>query len=331
MRFTRRWTYAIACGLTLSIVASAWARHRASVQGAPKTSPQPIETGCADDVPAQESFRAVAAAPALRTATGAGVVVAVLDGGFDLRHEFLKGHLGAQFDALDMDDCAQDLGNGIDDDGDGITDGFVGHGTFVAGLVLAAAPDVTILPIRVLNDEGDGDPASLARGITTAVSLGADVVNLSLTATCVTPQLQTALQLAVDSGVVIVVAAGDFPNGPYDAQFLHDRAINVGAVDASLTVAAFSPCTPSTVDVYAPGVDVVGPLGGAVADSYATWTGTSFSVPLVSAAAALVRQEHPKMGLADMRTRLMAATNAVSGANPSGRGAIDFLEAVTDQ
>jgi subtilisin family serine protease len=326
MRFAHWSTYLLACGLTASLVGTAVARHRAVVQGAPKTAPQVLEGTRSTDVPAQAAFAAVSAAPALQYATGSGVKVAVLDGGFDLRHEFLQGHLGAQFDALDMDAFAQDLGNGVDEDGDGVTDSFVGHGTFVAGLIAAAAPGAVILPIRVLNDEGDGDPDALARGILTAVALGADVVNLSLVSTCTTTQLQNALQTAVDAGVVIVVAAGDERMGPFNAQFLHDRAITVGAVDAALCVPAFSPNC-AVIDLYAPGVDVIGPLGGAVQNSYARWTGTSFSCPLVSAAAALVRQGHAGIGLAAMRTRLTAATNAVSGPNPAGCGSIDLLRA----
>jgi len=330
MRLTRWSKVVVVWACAASLAASAWARHHAVVQGAPTTTPEILEGGRSSDVASQAAFAAVSAAPALQYATGLGVKVAVLDGGFDLRHEFLAGRLGAQWDVLDADASAQDLGDRVDEDGDGLTDSFVGHGTFVAGLVAAAAPGAVILPIRVLNDEGDGDPATLARGIAAAVALDADVINMSLVATAITPQLQNAIQAAVDAGVVLVVAAGDEPTGPFNSQFLHDHAITVGAVDSSLRVAAFSPNT-AVIDLYAPGVDVIGPLGGAAPNSYASWSGTSFSCPFVAAAAALVRQVNPSMGVAAMRTRVMAATNAVSGLNPSGRGSIDLRKAAAAQ
>ena len=46
--------------------------------------------------------------------------------------------------------------NGVDDDGDGEIDEGFGHGTFVSGLVLAAAPDARILPVRVLDSDAVG-------------------------------------------------------------------------------------------------------------------------------------------------------------------------------
>src|SRR6185295_739999 len=189
----------------------------------------------------------------------------------------------AQWDAFDQDASAQDLGDALDGDGDGRADDFVGHGTFTSGLVLACAPDASIVAIRVLDDEGRGNEAALARGIDKARELGADVINLSLVAPTAGPALRDALDAAVDAGIVLVVSAGDDPIGPFNSTFLCEHAIVVGAIDDTMTVPSFSPNS-SMVDVFAPGVDIVGPLGGSIANSYAGWTGTSFSAPFVSAA-----------------------------------------------
>ncbi len=326
-----RWTACVAaCALAASSIEGNASPTRKATFGAPSETPVIIEGMCSSDVRTQDACVAVCASAAHLLATGAGVKVAVCDGGFDLRHEFLAGHLGAQWDALGQTPYAQDLGDGIDEDGDGIVDDFVGHGTMTAGLVLACAPDATILPIRVLDDEGRGDDDALARGIDAAVALHADVINMSLVAPTTSQHLRASLDAAVAAGVVIVVAAGDDPAGPFNAQYVCDRSITVGAVDSTLHVAAFSPNS-SMVNVFAPGVDVLGPLGGAVLNSYAVCSGTSFSAPFVSGAAALVRQTHPTLGLSGMRALLAASVDPVVGAVPSTSGSIDLLDAASAQ
>ena len=87
---------------------------------------------------------------------GGRVVVAILDGGFNLDHPFVAGNVLPGYDAVDRDGDVNDRGNGLDDDADGVVDEGLGHGTFVAGMVLLAAPDATILALRVRDDEGKG-------------------------------------------------------------------------------------------------------------------------------------------------------------------------------
>jgi subtilisin family serine protease len=304
---------------------------RTAVRAAPVLYPELVDAH-ADDVPEQTAMQLVSADSILLPllATGDGVKIAALDGGFDLRHEYLNGHLGSQWDAIDQDNNAQELADGVDDDADGLVDFAAGHGTFVAGILATCAPDATILPIRVLDEEGNGSAAALARGIDKAVEFDADVINMSLVCTVMTTQLEVSIQNAIDAGVVIVIAAGDEVNGPFSAQYLRDRAIVVGAVTDNLQVASFSP-NESLVHVFAPGVEVLGPIGGgSVGNTYGTWSGTSFSTPFVAAAAALVKELAPSTTNSPMRTLLMAAVNPVSNAVPSGRGSIDLLEAVTN-
>ena len=81
--------------------------------------------------------------------TGAGAVVAVVDSGVQANHPDLAGRLGPGTDLVDHDATPQD-GNG--------------HGTHVAGIIGAAtgngvgiasvAPGATIMPIRVLANDG---------------------------------------------------------------------------------------------------------------------------------------------------------------------------------
>lgn len=120
--------------------------------------------------------------PAAHTVTrGEGVVVAVLDTGIDRTHPALAGRVLTGYDFVDMDADPAEVGiSGAD-----IT---YGHGTHVAGLVALAAPDVQILPVRVLDRDGSGKLWVLAEALAYAVNPdgdldtpdGAQVINLSI-------------------------------------------------------------------------------------------------------------------------------------------------------
>ena len=64
-----------------------------------------------------------------QVATGNGILIAVLDGGFNLSAPFLQGRVSPYaYDAIDDDANPDDPGNGIDDNGDGYVDCALGHG-----------------------------------------------------------------------------------------------------------------------------------------------------------------------------------------------------------
>ncbi len=270
-----------------------------------------------------------------RLTRGGGVLVAVLDGGFNLDHPEIAGRvLPWGFDAVDLDFDPHDLGDGYDDDRDGITDSGVGHGTFVAGMVLLAAPDATILPIRVRDDEGWGTDKELEYGLRFAWAMGAQIVNVSAMPT--TGRKQRIARLIADmraSGVVIVNSAGN--DGVEEVSQLGDwnDTITVGSVDRHNRVAEFSNASkdPSRIVIYAPGVDLYGPLGLGWDHSSGYWSGTSFSAGLVSGAAALLRSLHPDKSSTELMWRLRHAADPVRGAD--GRylwhGSLNLWKAVT--
>ncbi len=113
-------------------------------------------------------------------ATGQGVRVAVLDTGVDASHPALAGRLLPGRDFVDGDNDPSEVG--------GVNNGAYGHGTHVAGLVALAAPNAQILPLRVLDTEGEGNVWVLAEALLYAVDPdgvpttpdGARIVNMSL-------------------------------------------------------------------------------------------------------------------------------------------------------
>lgn len=250
-------------------------------------------------------FFAMAAMPAQQidawqaheSATGQGVLVAVLDSGFNLSHPFIEDRICPfAFDALECDFDPEDCGNGFDDDFDGSADTGVGHGTFVAGMVLLAAPDAMILPVRIADDEGYGTEDEIAFGIEFAIAMGADVINLSLEAGTKSGHIKSLLDDAKQEGIVIVTSAGN--GGEEDLGMIADRSytICVGAVDFDDVESEFTNVgtEKEQLTVYAPGVDLRGPYGWPYDEAMCLWSGTSFSAGIVSGAVALRIEVSPE-------------------------------------
>ncbi|HUA75939.1 MAG TPA: S8 family serine peptidase [Solirubrobacteraceae bacterium] len=120
-----------------------------------------------------------------------------------------------------------------------------GHGTFVAGTIAEATDNhygltglafaARIMPVRVLNTEGEGEASTIAEGVRYAVKHGAKIINLSLEfSSNVTagdiPELIEALRFARRRGVLVVAAAG---NEAHAAVAYPARARDVVAVGAT--------------------------------------------------------------------------------------------------
>lgn len=263
-------------------------------------------------------------APEAWSATrGAGAVVAVLDTGVDFGHPDLSGRLLPGIDLVDD-------GTPPDDE--------LGHGTLVAGLVAAvadnqvgvagAAPDAMILPIRVLDAEGEGESADVAEGIRYAVSQGAAVINLSLADAeggpgegtlerLVSTEVEQAIRDADVAGVVVVAAAGN--DGREEVPYRRDvPVVIVGATDRADAVWPQSNRDDRTV--FAPGVEIVSTHTGET--GYARADGTSFATPVVSAAVAMLRTQG--LDPAAVRARLVETARPVG----AGLGRVDLAAAV---
>ncbi|MBT3222050.1 MAG: S8 family serine peptidase, partial [Proteobacteria bacterium] len=227
---------------------------------------------------------------------GSGVVVAVVDTGVSLGGEDTPVSVLQGYDFVDNDTNPND--------GDG-------HGTHVAGTIAQAtnngvgvagvAPGATILPVRVLDDSGNGDSSDIAAGIVWAVDQGAEVINLSLGSDYLSTVEEDACQYASDNGVLVVGASGNSATTDwvvYPAAF--DTVIAVGATDFNRETTEYSNWGPE-VELVAPGGDVYadenndGYVDGVVQETnasgyfdYEFWEGTSMAAPHVAATAALL-------------------------------------------
>ncbi|MDP9398930.1 MAG: S8 family serine peptidase [Actinomycetota bacterium] len=253
------------------------------------------------------------------TSTGAGTLVAVLDTGVQLAHPSLAGRLSpAGVDLVDGDGTPSEVSDGIDEDEDGLVDEATGHGTHVAGVVVAVAPDARILPVRVLNSDGVGFAFSIAEGIRHAAASGADVVNLSL-GTPVESQLIREVVDGAAEDMVLVASAGN--NGTTQRQYpaASEDVLSVAAVGAEDTRLQFS--NYGWVDVAAPGKDVVStyPQNG-----FAAWDGTSMAAPFVAGQAALILATGVEDAAGPIRSSAVALDPSL------GAGRIDVAASLTD-
>lgn len=264
----------------------------------------------------QAALADLRAAVAHRAATGKGCVVAVLDGGVDLAHPFLEGRLLPGHDVVGGDEVPAEETNGLDDDADGLVDEGFGHGTFVASLVLAAAPEAKVLPVRVLDTDGRGTAADVAAGITWAVDHGADVLNCSFGSLGGSTTIASAVRYAVAKGVVVVAATGnDGSTTVVDFPAAMPEVVSVSAVDATGGRADFANAGPATT-LAAPGATLVGAYPDGL---YAEWSGTSFSSALVSGGSALVVQGRPLAAPQAVKQQIVRRARPVRRTLPSAR------------
>lgn len=222
-----------------------------------------------------------------------------------------------------------------------------GHGTFVAGTIAEAtnnnygltglAYHATLLPVRVLDAQGNGDSSTIAAGIRYAVVHGARVINLSIefspgTSRGQIPDVASAIVFAHNHGVVVVGAAGNDEDASLDYPAALPDVISVGATTRDRCLALYSN-TGRGLNLVAPGGgdDVASAPGSrcfpsrTLPDIYQMtfgdsarpaafgfpggWFGTSMATPAVSAAAAMV------------------IASRVLGAHPTPTQILDRLEA----
>jgi subtilisin family serine protease len=267
---------------------------------------------------------------AWKTSTGAAITIAIVDTGVDLKHPDLVSQLVTGVDLVDG-------GKPQDENG---------HGTHVAGIAAAtqgngigiagAAPQAQIMPIRVLDAAGSGDPAVIAQGILWAVDNGATVINLSLGGSGLSARLlkggeiNRAIRVASSRGAVVVAAAGN--DGQVRRAYRFGvPVIVVNAVDAQGELSAFSNYADARA-VSAAGSDILSTLPRyPTADfpegtnGYGTLSGTSMAAPLVAGEVALL--------LAQGRTSSEVIDVVSTTANPTndprlGAGIIDAKAAV---
>jgi len=289
--------------------------------------------------------RVLGASAAWDQTVGGEVTVAVIDSGLDVRHPDLSENLWRN--------AGEVPGNGVDDEANGFVDDvhgfdFVGrdgdpaddngHGTHVAGIVGARGGNgfgvagvawrARIMPVKVLGHDAVGSALTLAEGVRYAVANGARIINLSVSGSGHSRAFEEAVQAASDAGVIVVAAAGndgrDIDSAPvYPAGFAAPRLIAVAATARGGALSAVSNRGPATVDVAAPGQDIVSTAAGG---GYERRTGTSMAAPHVAGTLVLLASARPDLGADGLHQALLRGVRreglAVGGGTLDAAGAL---------
>lgn len=342
--------WAVAALLLTAAVVAAPAPAWGAGAAVPELRPPP-EVCAAPPAPVPEDGQAVAGAgdwpqgqfryrEVWRYSWGEGVTVAVVDSGVQADHPALVGRVSQGWDVTS--------GQVVPDDG---TD-CAGHGTQVAALIAGnpdrgvpgIAPGAQILPIRQswgVDEQGQrrrGSVDHLIAALRAAVDAHARVINVSVTASGLTPEQQQALtevvRDAADQRLLIVAAAGNHsenPSGPVWPAALAERFPNVVTVAGTAPDGTVDPdsITGPAVTVTAPGAQVPCPLLGGGAT---TCRGTSYAAPFVAGLAALLLAQDPDLTPADVVERITRTADSLPPPLPNpeiGFGAVNPLRAVS--
>ena len=273
-------------------------------------------------------------APAAWDLSTGGATTAVIDSGIDMSHP----DLATQIWANPGETGGGRETNGRDDDGNGLVDDwrgwdFVegdnspqdqnGHGTHVSGTIAAAGNNGTgvtgvsygshVMPLRVLDANGSGTVAGLISAYHYAAAKGARVVNVSITGTGYSAAERDAIESAPNT--LFVVAAGnggsdqvgdnDDAGGQYPCAYPSANIVCVAASDQNDHRASFSNFGPATVDLAAPGDDIMSTVPG----GYGYESGTSMATPFVSGAAALIWSARPDATPATVKADLLSGVD----------------------
>jgi len=246
--------------------------------------------------------------------SGRGPVIAVIDTGVDYTHPDLAANIWTNPNEIPN--------NGLDDDGNGYVDDVRGwdfvnndndpmddndHGTHVAGTIAAVGDNgigvvgvnwkAQIMPLKFLDSLGFGSISDAVLAVDYSVRMGAVVSNNSWGGRANSQALLNAIDRARAAGQVFVAAAGNRASNNdstphYPSNYDLDNIIAVAATDDNDQLASFSNFGQRTVDLAAPGVNILSTLPG---NTYGSFSGTSMATPHVAGVAALLRDFKPNM------------------------------------
>ena len=259
-----------------------------------------------------------------------GPLIAVIDTGINYNHEALQGNIWTNPGEIP--------GDGIDNDGNGVIDDVHGfnaaadsgdplddqdHGSHCAGSIAAngdnpkglygVSQKANLMGVKFLTATGGGTLADAIESVLYATKMGARVTSNSWGGGGFNQALYDAFK---SSPAMHIIAAGNESNNndarpAYPATFDLPNVISVAATDHNDNIAGFSNYGATTVDLAAPGVDILSTTSGAN-DEYKSFSGTSMATPHVTGAANILLNAFPGISNEDLKARLMNSTDKKS-------------------
>jgi thermitase len=257
------------------------------------------------------------------------IVVCVIDTGADTSHPDLINNLWVNKGESGKDKWGKDKSkNHIDDDGNGFIDdvhgwNFVnnnndlkdehGHGTHIAGIIGAeggngigisgVSPKVSLMILKYYDAHGNdlNNLVNTVKAIDYAVSKDCNIINYSGGGIAPSPEERAAIERANRKGILFVAAAGNERSNSdvrkyYPADYGLPNILSVTAIDRFKNVLPTSNFGEQTVDIAAPGNDIISTLPGG---QYGYMTGTSQATAFASGVAALVMANNSQLRKAE--------------------------------
>lgn len=279
-----------------------------------------------------------------------GTVVAIIDTGIDFKIPDLANNAWTNQAEANGQPGVDDDGNGYIDDIHGFnfvnntgdaTDDY-GHGSHCAGTIGAQGNDgqgvagvnwnVSLMSVKFLDAAGGGTLANAVKAIDYARKNGAKILSNSWGGGGASEIVKIAIDDTEKAGLLFVAAAGNdgsdndrFPT--YPASFDSANIVSVAALDNRGELAYFSNFGRTSVDIAAPGVNVLSttPTGLEV------YSGTSMATPHVSGVAALLLSQHPDWDYRKLKERLLDSARPIRGLDGkmNAPGIVDAYYALT--
>jgi serine protease len=273
------------------------------------------------------------------------VIVGVIDTGVDHTHPDLMANIWSNPGEI--------AGDGIDNDGNGYIDDIHGinaisgvgdpmdtggHGSHVSGTIGASGNnglgvvgvnhDVSIIGCKFLGDQG-GTTSDAIACIDYFVGLKNNGVNVRVTNNSwggggFSQALSDAITSSEEANILFVAAAGNdaYDNdaqSSYPSGYPHDSVLAVASTTRTDSMSSFSQWGLTTVDLGAPGSDILSTVPGG---GYASYSGTSMATPHVTGAAALAWSVNPELSAIEMKALLTSSGDdnaALAGKTVSGK------------
>jgi subtilisin family serine protease len=285
--------------------------------------------------------------------TGNGsVVVAVLDSGIDYNHSNLDGNMwspsGACYDQNDnviSQGCPNHGWDYVNMDNDPMDD--FGHGTHVAGIIGASEGDggvvgvnwnVKLMAVKCIDENGIVNLGNLLIAIKFAQNNGANIINASLEFDNIDyPIVEERIENFVDNGGLFVASAGNYyrnleDNPVYPAAYdldgaQHDNLISVAATDQADEIwdnvavsGQGSDWGTISVDIAAPGANILSTYNENGTSTYKFMSGTSMSAPFVTGVAAMIMGAYPNLTATQVKEIIMNSGDPIADLNPDTGG-----------
>jgi len=268
------------------------------------------------------------------------VLVGIIDTGVDYTHPDIAPNYWTNSGETGLDAEGNDKStNEIDDDNNGYVDDFRGwdfanndndpiddhnHGTHCAGTIGAKGDDgvgvvgvnwnVSLVGIKFLTGSGSGTTDGAISSIEYATKIGVTLTSNSWGGGGFSEAMKAAIDEANDAGVLFVAAAGNSTSNNdssphYPSSYSSDNVLAVAATDDKDGIASFSSYGLTSVDVGAPGVNI---LSTTKDNSYDKYSGTSMATPHVAGVAALIKSHYPNATAAELKARIMNTVDPVA-------------------